>query len=367
MAQQPRLLKLDQLQLTPETEGPALKPLSFSVNRGQIAGLFCRHSGYLTRVLRTIIGLEPIQGGTLTIAGDHVASERHQWPVGKRRATFIPAAESLFPQLTIRANIELALLQRRRTERIQLSQLLLEQLDLQGYSEHYPHQLQEDSLQRSKLARALATPHPLILWDEPFNQPNPAEQLMLGQDMQQLAELYQKTVLFGTTNVDALKTTASMAGVIHHGELLQWDSPYNLYHAPNSRTVANIFGSATLLPGLLHVNQSLTSELGTLRFNQRHLANELGGKSVTFLVRPDDLQLGSKSDPTAVVIGKSFHGTESRYLLQLEEGSLLTLNTPSHNNIAIGKKIAVQCRMDHLIIFLAESEQSLDLGPAQSI
>ncbi len=364
----PKRLKLEQVRflLRLDRGGSALSaPITLAAARNSVAALLTQESRYASLLLRAIAGLISIVEGRIVIAGDHVATADHHWPVGKRSTVLIPRDESLFPHLTVKENLLLAMLRVKRRERVGFAAELLAQVEIDDCGDYYPYQLTRDVVQRATLARALATSAPLLLWDEPFTQAHPSDQIALAALLQRLTQSYELTTLLVTANQEALWVAADEAGVLDHDQLLQWDTPYNLYHAPGHRRVADAFGPATFLKGFIQRDGRLNSEIGGLQF-QKPPPELLWNQPVEILVRPDDIHWDKQGLARGLVLSKRFQGAESRYRLQLDEGSILTLTVPSHTDIAVGQLFPFRVEMDHLMIFTDQSDHSIDLGVATS-
>ncbi len=57
---------------------------------------------------------------------------------------------------------------------------------------------------------------------------------------------------------------ADEIGVMYEGRIQQWDVPYNLYHRPANRFVADFIGQGVLLPGTVAGGTHVEMELGKL-------------------------------------------------------------------------------------------------------
>jgi iron(III) transport system ATP-binding protein len=116
-------------------------------------------------------------------------------------------------------------------------------------------------------------------------------------------------------------------GVMRHGQVEQWDSAYNLYHRPATRFVADFVGEGVLVDTVIE------------------------GKSVSQLLRPDDVLHDDESPTRAEVLKKAFRGAEFLYTLRLEDGKQVLSLVPSHHNHAIGERIGVKLDVDHVVSF----------------
>ena len=111
----------------------------------------------------------------------------------------------LFPWLTARANVELALRARKfpRSERGARALELLESVQLAGFAGKQPHELSGGMRQRVALARALAQDADVLLMDEPFGALDAMTRDLLHDELDRVRQGVGKplTVLFVTHNV----------------------------------------------------------------------------------------------------------------------------------------------------------------------
>lgn len=137
------------------------------------------------------------------IAGlDHPSRGRVE--TGGRSVSLMFQDGALFPWLTARQNVELALRLsgvRSRAERRTRAMELLELVQLGDASERRPHELSGGMCQRVSLARALAPNAPILLMDEPFGALDAMTRDALHDELEQIWERTGVSVLFVTHNV----------------------------------------------------------------------------------------------------------------------------------------------------------------------
>jgi len=110
---------------------------------------------------------------------------------------------ALFPWLTARGNVELALKLRgvARDARRARTDELLEMVHLRDFAKKRPHELSGGMRQRVALARALAQDAELLLMDEPFGALDAMTRDRLHDELESLWRTTGKTVMFVTHNV----------------------------------------------------------------------------------------------------------------------------------------------------------------------
>jgi NitT/TauT family transport system ATP-binding protein len=110
---------------------------------------------------------------------------------------------ALFPWLTVRGNVELALklAGTGRAERRTRGDELLEMVHLEDFVKRRPHELSGGMRQRVALARALAQDADVLLMDEPFGALDAMTRDLLHDELEALWSATGKTVMFVTHNV----------------------------------------------------------------------------------------------------------------------------------------------------------------------
>jgi iron(III) transport system ATP-binding protein len=152
---------------------------------------------------------------------------------------------------------------------------------------------------------------------------------------------------------------ADEIGVMAGGRIQQWDTPYNLYHRPANRFVADFVGKGVFVPGQVLDASHVEIELGVLKSGvpvacSQGCAACGKGCEVDVLLRPDDVVHDDASPTRAEVRHKAFRGADILYTLRLGSGAEVLSLVPSHHNHAIGELIGVRLEADHVIAFQPE-------------
>lgn len=175
-------------------EGEILLEVAVSVATGEFATLFGKSGAGKTTLLRLIAGLARPDEGRIAVDGEvWFDSERGiDLPPQKRKVGFVFQDYALFPNMTVRANLEFALADKR--ERSWVDELL----ELAGLSElqqRKPDSLSGGQRQRVALARALARRPRLLLLDEPLSALDGETRLRLQDEILKLHRLFGTATL----------------------------------------------------------------------------------------------------------------------------------------------------------------------------
>ena len=329
--------------------------LSFGLNKGAIGCLLGPSGCGKTTVLRCIAGFEPVVEGEVLLNGVRVSSSGFSLRPEQRHIGMVFQDYALFPHLTVISNIIFGLHYMSRKERSERAAEMIEIVGLKDVINNYPHELSGGQQQRVALARALAPKPDLLLLDEPFSNLDVNLRERLSLEVREILKSQGTTAILVTHDQNEAFAIADEIGVMQNGEIMQWDSSYNLYHRPVSRFVANFVGQGVFLSGKVLDSHHVEIELGTLELDISHqnISDKLSGKgrNVDVLIRPDDIVHDDESSLKAKVLHKAFRGAEILYTLRLPGGSTALSLVPSHHNHTIGEDIGIKLEVDHIVAF----------------
>ena len=326
-----------------------VQDLSMHVNRGNLVCLLGPSGCGKTTVLRAIAGFHPLDAGEICISGRSVSSPGYTLPPEKRRLGMVFQDYALFPHLDIARNISFGLRHFTLAHQKQIVEAMLEVVGLEGLEQRYPHELSGGQQQRVALARALAPQPDLILMDEPFSNLDVELRERLSEEVRQILKKQGITMVLVTHDQHEAFALGDQVGVMHEGHLLQWDTPYNLYHEPNCRFVADFIGQGVFLDGTLTYPDRVSTELGEYQGNRAYDWGE--GTQVEVLLRPDDIVPDPDSSLQLEILQKAFKGAEILYTLKSPSGNRLLSLFPSHADHRIGEKVGIRIEADHLVAF----------------
>ena len=330
--------------------------VDFRLASGQIACLLGPSGCGKTTLLRCIAGFEEIAAGEIRVRGEVVSVAGRRLPPEKRRIGMVFQDYALFPHLTVEQNVAFGLDRKLPDEAHLRVRQLLATVGLHGQGDKFPHELSGGQQQRVALARALAPRPELILLDEPFSNLDVGLRERLSLEVREILKREGSTAVMVTHDQHEAFAMADEIGIMYEGRIQQWDVPYNLYHRPANRFVADFIGQGVLLPGIVAGGTNVQMELGKLVSDVPVECSETctdchDGCDVDVLLRPDDVVHDDRSPLQAKVLHKAFRGADILYTLRLESGAEVLSLVPSHHNHALGEKIGIRLDADHVIAF----------------
>ena len=351
-------LQLNQLDLA-FGEHRIVRGLSFQLEHGRIGCLLGPSGCGKTTVLRCIAGFEPIADGEIRVDGKVVSSAHIHVPPERRRIGMVFQDYALFPHLKVGENIAFGLRGEKAAVRAKRVDELLALVGLSGQGGKYPHEMSGGQQQRVALARALAPRPSLLLLDEPFSNLDVELRERLSHEVRDIIKATSTTAILVTHDQNEAFAVADEIGIMHEGRIQQWDTPYNLYHCPSNRFVADFIGQGVFVKGQVLDDHHVEIELGVLNSASTLVCGEDAracnfDRTVDVLLRPDDVVHDDHSSLRAEVIDKAFRGADILYTLRLGSGTRLLSLVPSHHDHAMGERIGIRLDVDHVVTFQDE-------------
>ncbi len=328
---------------------PVLHDLSFALAPGEIGCLLGPSGCGKSTLLRCVAGFEPVRAGTIALSDTVVSTPAMLVPPERRSIGMVFQDYALFPHLTVAGNVAFGLSSQTAAARSARVREMLDLVGMQAQSTRYPHELSGGQQQRVALARALAPAPGLMLLDEPFSSLDVDLRERLSLEVRAILQTTGTTALLVTHDQREAFAFADVIGVMREGAIEQWAAPYDLYHEPHTRFVADFVGEGVFVRGVGSGRDTVETELGVLPTAQSIDA----GTRVDVLLRPDDIVHDDHAGQRARIVSKSFRGAEFMYALCLPSGARVLSLVPSHHDHAIGEMIGIRLEVEHVVAFPA--------------
>jgi NitT/TauT family transport system ATP-binding protein len=173
---------------------PTLRDIELSILPGEKVALIGRSGCGKSTLLHVIAGLLTPSSGCVRIHGHQVTRPSAKWNMMFQRP-------SLYPWMTVRQNAELGLLFAGKKDPAKIDHLL-ELVGLSDKAEINVQSLSGGQQQRVALARSLATSPELLLLDEPFSALDAFTRSSLQDEVSQIADAQQLTLVIVTHDIE---------------------------------------------------------------------------------------------------------------------------------------------------------------------
>ncbi|MFJ2382048.1 ATP-binding cassette domain-containing protein [Pseudomonas protegens] len=224
---------------------PAVEQVSLKVRRGEVLCLMGTSGSGKSTLLRHINRLIEPSSGEVLIDGSAISqlSARELRTLRSRRIGMVFQHFGLLPHRSVRDNVALPLELRGEPEALRhaAADVQLQAMGLEGWGEHYPHELSGGMQQRVGLARALVSEPDILLMDEPFSALDPTIRRDLQSHFLQVVRERGITTLLVTHDPAEALRLADRIAVLRHGQLIQVGTPEELLKQPADAEVADFF------------------------------------------------------------------------------------------------------------------------------
>lgn len=227
-------------------QNEVLKSITFSVEKNEVVAVIGPSGSGKSTMLRSLVHLEKIDGGSIAIGGEYLAKDGH-YPKAKdiraitAKTGMVFQHFNLFPHLTVQENLEMAprLVKKQEKQVLrQKSSELLQKVGLSDKAEAMPISLSGGQKQRVAIARALMMNPELLLFDEPTSALDPE---LTGEVLKVMKDLAREdmTMIVVTHEMAFAREVADRVVFMADGEIVEAGTPEEIFDNPqHERTKA---------------------------------------------------------------------------------------------------------------------------------
>src|SRR5215475_3147628 len=194
--------------------------------------------------LRMIAGLEEISAGEIAVDGEVV----NDVPPKDRDMAMVFQNYALYPHMTVYENMSFGL-RLKRYPKDEIARRVREAariLDITELLERKPRQLSGGQRQRVAMGRAIVRNPKVFLFDEPLSNLDAKLRVQMRTEIKRVHQKVRTTTVYVTHDQVEAMTLADRVVVMNHGLIDQIGTPYEVYHAPQTKFVAGFIGSPTM-------------------------------------------------------------------------------------------------------------------------
>ena len=318
---------------------PVLRSASISAEPGRPLAILGPSGCGKTTLLRVLAGLQRLDRGRVVLGATMVSGPSIHVAADKRGVGMVFQDWSLFPHLTVAANVAFGLprserprsrvLPRPASRRVRA---LLDLVGIRELADRLPGSLSGGQQQRVALARALAPQPTVLLLDEPFSSLDTTLRVEVRAEVAALLRELEVTCVFVTHDQDEAFVLGDEVAVMRDGAVIQQAAPAVLYERPSDRWLAGFVGEADTVPGRAEGDIAYTA-MGPMK-----LRSPLHG-DVDVLLRPEEFTLTEGSSGTVDHI--EFFGHDTLYYIRAAGGGVLRCRTTGAPRFGIGSGVDI--------------------------
>ncbi|MDQ2065279.1 ABC transporter ATP-binding protein [Xinfangfangia sp. CPCC 101601] len=270
-----------------------IKGVDLTVKDGEFC-VFVGPSGCgKSTLLRIIAGLEDASAGDILLDGKRV----NELAPAKRELAMVFQSYALYPHLTVRDNMGLALKQAgvSKAETRAATDRAAEMLSLGPLMERRPAELSGGQRQRVAIGRAIVRRPKLFLFDEPLSNLDAALRVATRIEIARLHRELSATMIYVTHDQVEAMTLADRIVVLRGGVVEQVGAPMELYNDPANTFVAGFIGSPQMnflksgalgqrgeTTGIRPEHLEISRESGSFEGRVSHV-EKLGGETLVYV------------------------------------------------------------------------------------
>lgn len=345
-----------------------LHDISLEIDPGDFLVLLGGSGCGKTTLLNCIAGLEKTTSGTVEIMGRDVTDI----DPSDRNIAMVFQSYALYPTMTVERNIGFGLecAGMPKKERSQAVQKVAALLKIDDLLHRKPSQLSGGQRQRVAIGRALVRNPDIFLLDEPMSNLDAQLRSQMRSELRDLHKTLNRTFILVTHDQIEAMSMATKVAVIDQGHIQQFGTPYDIFHKPKNKFVAEFIGVnkmnfLTATFSVLNDRPQLVVGNHKTSLQSYEFSNfaPKDGQPVHLGIRPENIyrlkQRLECQEYIAVelkVISSELTGSDVQVLLDFE-GQVITSRFRSTRMPEIGSKILVYLDMRNISLFNPQTGQ----------
>ncbi len=209
------------------SEGKSLLKVDLEIANNELLCLFGHSGAGKTTLLRILAGLFSPDCGFISFNGEvwYDSVKKINLPPQQRKVGYMFQDYALFPNMTVRHNIEFA---QKKKDADEVNSLL-SHFGLEALQKQYPAKLSGGQKQRVALARALAAKPNLLLLDEPLSALDYEMRLNLQDEILKAHKLLNSQTLLVSHDKEEVLKLADTVVMLRNGAVIKSGKPVEVF------------------------------------------------------------------------------------------------------------------------------------------
>ena len=219
------------------------------INKGDFLTLFGKSGSGKTTLLRILAGLETPKSGKIVVDKEiwFDSSKKINLAPQKRDVGFVFQDYALFPNMSVKKNLEFALKNKNEIKKVDE---ILEIMEIKNLSNMKPELLSGGQKQRVALARTLMTNPKILLLDEPLSALDTTMRLKLQDELSLIHQKFNITSILVSHDISEVFKLSNRVFKINLGEIEEDGTPNELF------SNQNISGKFKIVGEILSIKKS---------------------------------------------------------------------------------------------------------------
>ena len=282
----------------------AIENINIELEKGKILCILGPSGCGKSTILKSIGGFLNLDTGSIILDGKEIS----KLDAADREVATVFQSYALFPNMNVIENVSYGLKFRYKDKRKirELALEMIEKVGLEGYEKKEISSLSGGEQQRVAFARSLVIRPKLLLLDEPFSNLDARLRVQMQAQIKKLQREFNISMIFVTHDQAEAFSIADKIILMNKGNIIQVDTPIDLYNTPKDRFSlefigkANIYGDKYIRPEMIEIlkdgeeaivkNISFKGDIIDLAVDTK----EVKGLKIQILNRKQNYNIGDK-------------------------------------------------------------------------
>ena len=294
--------------------------LSVDIHNGEFFTLLGPSGCGKTTLLRMIAGFNSIEGGDFYFNDKRI----NDMDPGKRNIGMVFQNYAIFPNMTVRKNVEFGLKNRKlpKEKITEEARKFMKLVHVDEYADRMPDRLSGGQQQRVALARALVIQPDVLLMDEPLSNLDAKLRVEMRTVIKGIQRNVGITTVYVTHDQEEAMAVSDRIAVMSEGVIRHCGRPKDIYQRPADLFVATFIGKSNLLKADLTGNAVRFGNGYTVEIADLDPADKTP-REVVVSARPEELIVHTDLNGdgiSAEIMDSVFPGLNTHYFVKTETG-----------------------------------------------
>ena len=264
--------------------------VSIKIETGQLISIYGKSGSGKTTMLRLISGLDFDQEGLIKINNSiwFDSEKRVNLTPQKRKVGMVFQDSALFPNMTVKENLEFAM---EKGQPKSIITELIETIELNDLQHRKPNTLSGGQKQLVALARALVQKPDILLLDEPFSALDDEMRVKLQDYILRLHKKYKLTTFLVSHDLAEVFKLSDSVLKLDKGKITQQGTPENVFI---SHSISDKY-------------KKVGTILSIYKADIVNIVNIISGKNIIKLISTDDEITGLSVGDKVIIASKTFN------------------------------------------------------------
>ncbi|MBZ4643582.1 MAG: molybdate transporter, ATP-binding protein [Deferribacteraceae bacterium] len=312
-----------------------------------------------SNLLKMIAGFYPPDTGIIKVA-DRVLFDSNKnvnLPIFHRNIGYLPQEYTLFPNMTVRENIEYAVKQKHLKIDDKIYSEILELLEIKEKLNDKPSTLSGGQKQRVAIARAIFSRPDILLFDEPFSAlDKPIKEKLIDTLMKLIDNLVKFNFdsevksIFVTHSIEDAYLLGEEIAIVYNGKIIETGKAKEIFDTPQFLETALLLN----FKNIFEINEQFMERIPILKnFKDK---NYFGIRPENVMILRDDASKNGRENLLEGYVERiKLFGSFAEINMVIFKKKILYIRLPIHafNKLSIvnGKRLTVSLKTESLVGF----------------